>query len=111
MMVSNDFAGLRQMKANLKSVDCIIEIHDARISFFFQSFFFFFFYCINVRIQKKYCNQVLFQDKIVQVISYSSVVIICSYSSPRRCLLRICIALFKTRKRVSLQNTTKQKTE
>lgn len=38
MMVSNDFAGLRQMKASLKSVDCIIEIHDARISFFF--FFF-----------------------------------------------------------------------
>ncbi|KAM8738751.1 mitochondrial ribosome-associated GTPase 1 [Acanthopagrus schlegelii] len=25
--------GLRQMKANLKSVDCIIEIHDARIPF------------------------------------------------------------------------------
>lgn len=26
-------AGLKQMKANLKNVDCIIEIHDARISF------------------------------------------------------------------------------
>lgn len=25
--------GLRQMKANLKSVDCIIEVHDARIPF------------------------------------------------------------------------------
>uniref|UniRef100_A0A669E917 Mitochondrial GTPase 1 n=1 Tax=Oreochromis niloticus TaxID=8128 RepID=A0A669E917_ORENI len=25
--------GLKQMRANLKSVDCIIEIHDARISF------------------------------------------------------------------------------
>ncbi|KAM6956786.1 mitochondrial ribosome-associated GTPase 1 [Aplochiton taeniatus] len=25
--------GLKQMKANLKNVDCIIEIHDARISF------------------------------------------------------------------------------
>lgn len=25
--------GLKQMRANLKSVDCIIEIHDARIPF------------------------------------------------------------------------------
>lgn len=26
--------GLKQMRANLRKVDCIIEIHDARISFF-----------------------------------------------------------------------------
>lgn len=25
--------GLKQMKANLRKVDCILEIHDARISF------------------------------------------------------------------------------
>ncbi|KAK5853958.1 hypothetical protein PBY51_015067 [Eleginops maclovinus] len=37
--------GLKQMRANLKSVDCIIEIHDARISFIV--------YCINVRIQQR----------------------------------------------------------
>lgn len=29
------FAGLKQMRANLRNVDCIIEIHDARISFLF----------------------------------------------------------------------------
>lgn len=27
------FVGLKQMRANLKNVDCVIEIHDARISF------------------------------------------------------------------------------
>ncbi|KAF1375782.1 hypothetical protein PFLUV_G00223750 [Perca fluviatilis] len=29
--------GLKQMRASLKSVDCVIEIHDARISFFFTA--------------------------------------------------------------------------
>lgn len=30
---NNDvFPGLKQMRARLKSVDCLIEIHDARIS-------------------------------------------------------------------------------
>jgi len=27
------FLGLKQMRASLRKVDCIIEIHDARISF------------------------------------------------------------------------------
>lgn len=27
------FTGLKQIRASLKNVDCIIEIHDARISF------------------------------------------------------------------------------
>lgn len=29
------FTGLKQMRASLRNVDCIIEIHDARISFAF----------------------------------------------------------------------------
>lgn len=42
---NNDvFTGLKQMRASLKRVDCIIEIHDARISFLVSN------YIINIYI-------------------------------------------------------------
>ncbi|KAL1263089.1 hypothetical protein QQF64_005828 [Cirrhinus molitorella] len=28
--------GLKQMRASLRKVDCILEIHDARISFYYR---------------------------------------------------------------------------